>query len=97
MDLISLARRRTIVFPLACAAALAMLVISESSYWRSAGTLNQLGTMAAVSSRIQGLQQSVLDAETGQRGFLLTQRQELLAPYDKALQDVAAALEFLDH
>ena len=74
-----------------------MLVINESSYWQSVRTLDQLSTMATVSSRIQGLQQSVLDAETQQRGYLLTQREELLVPYNKALRDIAAALEFLDH
>ena len=96
MDPVTLRRRRTIVLPLACAAALAMLVISESSYWRSVGTLNQLGAMATARGSIQGLQQSILDAETGQRGYLLTHRQEHLRPYDKALQDIDATLGSLE-
>ena len=96
MDLVSLAKRRSIVLPLACAAALAMLVINESSYWRSVRTLDELSTQADLSSRIQGFQQSVLDAESGQRGYLLTQQEAFLAHYEKALSDVAAGLEFLD-
>ncbi|MBP6251588.1 MAG: CHASE3 domain-containing protein [Rubrivivax sp.] len=96
MDPVTLLRRRTIVLPLACAAALAMLVISESSYWRSVRTLNQLGAMATARGSIQGLQQSILDAETGQRGYLLTHRQEHLRPYDKALQDIDATLGSLE-
>ena len=96
MDLVTLIGRRTIALPLACAAALTMLVISESAYWQSVARLDKLGVMAITRSRIQGLQQSILDAESGQRGYLLTRRQEHLRPYDKALQDIDAALGFLD-
>ena len=96
MDLVTLVGRRTIVLPLACAATLAMLVISESAYWQSVGRLNQLGAMATARSGIQGLQQSILDAETAQRGYLLTRRQEHLQPYDKARQDIDVALGALD-
>ena len=34
--------------------------------------------MAAARSNIQGLEHSILDAETGQRGYLLTGRSEYL-------------------
>jgi signal transduction histidine kinase len=73
-----------------------MLFISESSHWRSVRTLNQLGAMATARSRIEALQQSILDAETGQRGYLLTRRPEHLLPYDKALQDIDATLAALE-
>jgi signal transduction histidine kinase len=96
MDSKMLFGRRTWVLPLACLAALTMLFISESAYWRSVGMLNQLGAMATASSRVQNLQQSILDAETGQRGYLLTGRAEHLRPYDTALQDIAEAFGFLD-
>ena len=95
MDVVSLVVRRTFVLPLACAATIAMLVISESAYWQSVGRLDRLGVMAMTRSRIQDLQQSILDAETGQRGYLLTRREEHLRPYDKALKDIDAALGFL--
>ena len=95
MDLVAFIKRRTIALPLACGAALSMLVISESAYWQSIGRLDKLGVMAVTRSRIQGLQQSIVDAETGQRGYLLTLRPEHLRPYDKALQDIDAALGFL--
>ena len=96
MDLVALLGRRNLVFPLACAAALALLFISESSYRQSVRTLDQLGAMAGAASRVQGLQQSIVDAETGQRGFLLTGRPEHLAPYEKALDDIDAAFAALD-
>jgi len=96
MDFVALLGRRTLVFPLACAAALAMLFISESSYWQSVDTLDELGAMATARSGVQGLQQSILDAETGQRGFLLTGRTEHLRPYQKALADIDTAFGVLD-
>jgi signal transduction histidine kinase len=96
MDLASLARRNPIVFPLACAAAVTMVVISEGSHWQSVRTLDQLGTMATASGVVQGLQQSILVAETGQRGYLLSGRPEHLLPYRQALHDIDAGYVFLD-
>lgn len=96
MDLVALRGHRTLVFPLACAAALAMLFISESSYWQSVDTLDELGAMATARAGVQGLQQSILDAETGQRGYLLTGRTEHLQPYQKALADIDVAFDVLD-
>lgn len=96
MNLVELLKRGALVFPLACAAAVAMLVISESFYWQSVGTLNQLGSMDAARNGIQRLQQHILDAETGQRGYLLTGRPEHLAPYHQALRDIEAQFSALD-
>jgi len=96
MDWIALLGRRTLVFPLACAAALSMLFISESTYWQSVGTLDALGAMDGARGGVEGLQQSILDAESGQRGYLLTRRPADLQPYQKALLDVDAAFAFLD-
>lgn len=96
MDVASLARRNLIVFPLACAAAVTMVVISEGSHWQSVRTLDQLGTMATASGVVQGLQQSILVAETGQRGYLLSGRAEHLLPYRQALHDIDAGYLFLD-
>ena len=96
MDVAALARRNPIVFPLACAAAVTMVVISEGSHWQSVRTLDQLGTMATASGVVQGLQQSILVAETGQRGYLLSGRPEHLLPYRQALHDIDAGYLFLD-
>jgi len=96
MDLVALLGRRTLVFPLACAAALAMLFISESSYWQSVETLDELVAQATARSGVHSLQQSILDAETSQRGYLLTGRPEHLQPYAKALADIDAAFAEVD-
>jgi signal transduction histidine kinase len=96
MDVFTVVRRSPFVLPLACIAAAAMVFISEGSYWRSVGTLDELGAMGTARASIQGLAQGVLDAETGQRGYLLTGRKEYLIPYDSALQKIEASFGFLD-
>ena len=74
MNLGMVIRRNPLLLALAAAAAAVMLFISEGSYFRSVSTLNALGAMATARSSLQGLERSFLDAETGQRGYLLTER-----------------------
>ncbi|PQA79504.1 histidine kinase [Rhodoferax sp. TS-BS-61-7] len=81
---------------LAFAAAAATVFISEASYWRSAGTLQELSAMGAARTQIQVLERSMLDAETGQRGYLLTHRKEYLEPYAQALLRIEEAYRVLD-
>jgi signal transduction histidine kinase len=95
MKIGSVIQRNPLLLALAAAAAVVMLFISEGSYFRSVNTLNALGTMATARSSLQGLERSFLDAETGQRGYLLTERTEYLRPYDNALQQIDAAFGFL--
>ena len=89
-------RRNPVVFALAVLAAVAMLLISEGSYWQSVDILDDLGQMAAARVNIQRLERGVLDAETSQGGFLLTGRSEYLEPYGKALQVVDVSFKQLD-
>lgn len=97
MSIFAIAKHNNIVWPLACVAAVAMIFISEASYWQSAATLDKLGEMGAARSSIQGLQQSILAAETGQRGYLLTNRKEYLQPYEKSIKDIDESFRFLGH
>lgn len=78
MDLLTVIRRSPIVFPLALIAAAAMVFISEGSYWRSIGALDDMGATGAARTSIQELKQGILDAETAQRDYLLTGRKELV-------------------
>lgn len=73
-----------------------MVGVSEASYWKSVSTLTALAEVGAARTSVQGLAQSMLDAETGQRGYLLTNRKEYLQPYDKALKTIAESFQFLD-
>ena len=99
MDLVTLVtvvKRSPVVFPLACIAAMAMLFISEGSYWQSVSGLQDLVRGRDGRERILGLERSLLDAESGQRGYLLTQNRDYLVPYDKALIDSEAAFKDLE-
>lgn len=95
MNVFTVVKRNHIVFPLACVAAVAMVFISEGSYWQSVDSLNKLGTMGAARKSIQGLQLSLVDTETAQRGYLLTGRKEYLEPYAVALKNIDESLKFL--
>lgn len=96
MQALTVLKSNPLVAALACAAAAAMLFISEGSYWRSVDTLEDMNAMGAARTQIQVLERSLLNAETGQRGYLLTHRQEYLEPYEEALQRIVAAYRILD-
>lgn len=96
MDMSKLVKRGPVAFVLACIAAAAMVLISEVSYWRSVRTLNELSAVEVARSSIQGLTRSILDAETGQRGYLLTGRKEYREPYDRALSEFDQSFKFLE-
>ncbi len=82
-------------FPLAALVALTMLVISESSYRQATATLDRLGSQGAARTAIQTLMRGLTDAETGQRGYLLTGRSDYLKPYVAAQRSVAETIDWL--
>jgi signal transduction histidine kinase len=73
-----------------------MVFISEGSYLQSVATLDDLGEMARARTSIQLLGRSLVDAESGQRGYLLTNRKEYLDPYERALHNVGQSFQILD-
>ncbi len=89
-------RRNALLLGLAIASAAVMVFISEASYSKSVATLNALGAMATTRTAIQGLERSILNAETGQRGYLLTDRDEYLLPYEHAIRDIEESFALLD-
>ncbi len=95
MDVITVAKRSPVVVSLACAAAVAMLFISEGSYWQAVGTLDRLGAIGAARTNIQSLERNILVAETAQRGYLLTGHNESLLPFEKARTDINESFKFL--
>ena len=96
MKLLPLLRGSPFAFPLAALAALAMFLISESSYQQATSTFAALGTQGTARTNIQVLWRSLIDAETGQRGYLLTGRTEYLRPYNEAQGRVGEALAWLN-
>jgi signal transduction histidine kinase len=51
--------------------------------------------MSQARNSIQNLADGVVNAETGQRGYLVTGRKEYRAPYDDAIQKINASLAYL--
>jgi signal transduction histidine kinase len=88
-------RRSAFAFPLVALAALAMLVISELSYWRASGSMDELGGRAVARTSLQLLHRLMLDAESGQRGYLLTGRTSYLEPYREANEEIQNTLKAL--
>jgi signal transduction histidine kinase len=97
MSALSYFRRSVVAFPLAALAALAMFVISEVSYQDATSSLDSLGQRAAARNRLNQVAKSLLDAETGQRGYLLSNRQEYLAPYRDAQDGLRESTDWLKH
>lgn len=71
------------------------MLVSEGSYRQAVGTLDALGAMAVARSNILSVERDMLNAETGQRGYLLSGDTEYRLPYDEALRDIDATMRFL--
>ena len=96
MELVAVVQRSRVVILLAVAAALAMLLISEVAHWRSVRAVSDLAEFDVARAEILNLQQAVLAAEAGQRGYLLTNRKEYLVPYGEALKEVNESFKQLE-
>lgn len=77
-----------VVLPLACSAALAMLAVNEFAYWNSSKAAAESLSVVATQKIINQLHTRTLEAETGQRGYLLTGRKEYLQPYEDSLSQI---------
>ena len=97
MDLgvLSRLRRSVLALPLAALAALVVFAINEGAYHQSMQSLDNLGERGIARVQLQTLLRRLIDAETGQRGYLLTGRKEYLQPYTEAQADVSTTLKWL--
>ncbi|HJV60179.1 MAG TPA: CHASE3 domain-containing protein [Albitalea sp.] len=95
LDILLRLKRSPFVFPLAALAALAMIFISEAAYYQSTRAMTGLGTMATARDHLMNLSRRIVDAETGERGYLLTGRREYLDPYRHASADIDHSLQWL--
>lgn len=93
--LVSRLRRSVLALPLAAAAALVILFINELAYRDSVASLDQLGIRGSARVDLQSLRGSLVDAETGERGYLLTGRKEYLQPYEKAAASIPGTVQRL--
>jgi signal transduction histidine kinase len=88
-------RRSILALPLVAIAVLVTVAINESSHQRASHALARLEQRTDAQARLNSLLRQLLDAETGQRGYLLTGRPNYLVPYDRAVAEVSVQLEWL--
>lgn len=80
---------------LATSAAVAVVGINEAGYLRSSQALETVRSAQKVRTTLLRLMQNILDAETGQRGYLLTGEPSYREPYDNAVAQVDGRLSEL--
>lgn len=87
--------KTAVSMPLAVAAAATMIFINEISFQQSTEAVGTMEKAQQTRSAITGLVRQVLDAETGQRGYLLTGDTRYLEPYRTAIGDITNNLSLL--
>ena len=80
---------------LAALAALLLIGINEAGYRGSSRALKDIGEAQRARGAVNSLLQNVLDAETGQRGYLLTGEVRYREPYDIAVKEIDGNLAAL--
>ena len=85
-------RRSAFAFPLAVLVAGLMLGISELGYQTASSQLAELADRVQTRLQLSRLMRRIADAESGQRGFLLTGHPEYLAPFADASIDAVDSL-----
>lgn len=84
-----------ISLPLALLAAGILIAINETGYNRSVDALDGMAQVQETRGAVNRLLQHMLDAETGQRGFLLTGDTDYLEPYQNATAVINQNLDLL--
>ena len=77
-----------ISLPMAMLAALALVGINEAGFRRSHDALEHLAHSQSTHASVNRLLRSMLDAETGHRGYLLTGEESYLEPYETSVSTV---------
>lgn len=87
--------KMAISLPLAVLAAAVLIFINEAGFRLSSRATTNMEQAQATRSAVNKLLQHMLDAETGQRGYLLTGDPNYLQPYDLATSDINQTLDAL--
>ena len=89
-------RRGTYGIPVALAAAVGMIAITEVAYQAQRSALEGLVLEGQARLRLMAAFQRLLEAETGKRGYLLLHDKRYLQPYERAAGDVIKELDEVD-
>ncbi|NMM77716.1 histidine kinase [Acidovorax sp. SRB_14] len=88
-------RKIAVSLPLAVLAAITLVSINEAGYQRSRYALEDMAHSQSTRASLNKLLQSMLDAESGHRGYLLTGDERYLEPYERSVSTVNANLDEL--
>lgn len=95
LSVLARVRRSVWTLPLAALAAMVVFAINEAAYRESIESLDHLGSRGVARVQIQTLLRRLIEVETGQRGYLLTNRREYLKPLDGTRTEIESALDWL--
>ena len=95
MQFLTILRRNWLVFALSLVAALALIAISEGTYQRSRATLDGLGTMATTRITLLTFARDISEAETEQRGYMVTGQKTYREASSNALKRLEQSLQYL--
>ena len=87
--------KMAISLPLAVVAVTGLIFINEASFRRSTDAVEDMQEAQLTRSALNELKQTILDAETGQRGYLLTGDERYLEPYTNGISQVNQQLDEL--
>lgn len=87
--------KMAISLPLAVLAAAILIFINEAGFRLSTQAVTRIEESQATRGAVNRLLQHMLDAETGQRGYLLTGDPKYLEPYDVATAEINQTLDTL--
>lgn len=87
--------RMSISMPLAVLAAAILIFINEASFHESTSAAFNIQEAQRTRTAVNKLLQNMLDAETGQRGYLLTGDPHYLDPYNAAIDETGQNLDSL--
>ena len=87
--------KMVISLPLAILAVVGLIFISEASFRSSTDAIADMQEAQLTRGALNDLKEIILDAETGQRGYLLTGNEHYLEPYKNAIGQVNQQLDYL--
>lgn len=87
--------RRSLAFPVAISLVVILVMINELTYADSQQAMHEMEVAQIKRTTMNVVLQRVLDAETGQRGYLLTGKKEYLEPFNRAAAGLESALKTL--
>lgn len=90
-------RSMAISLPLAMLSAFVLVGINETGYNQSQSALGQINEGVTTRMMVSTILRHMLDAETGQRGYLLTGTDVYLEPYEKSVSEIQSGMEQLRH